>query len=481
MKRVSFSLTLAAIFTGALATIVFAQQMGSSGASTTLGQAEALLQDGKPQEAREVLAQIGQNDADYAAARCYDLLCLHALKDYRGVVSNFNSTVVASAAVSTEVRERLNFSQVDALYQLKQHEAVLPVAKSFIEGHPASARSAIVREYRMASLLEFGLKQTVHASQLKEEQKFQQKWASARSKLEEFLGLAQSYPATNYLNLEKRSLRDDIWTARLTLGQEREVLEEAKKGDPATLERASLLRVQLYQKLRPEDVDRNLQIMGDFLRQYPESKAVKRIQFDAAGLSYQRGKELILAADVADAGGDAAAAREKRNQARQHFETMRGLQAVTVEDEEAGIGAPDVRDLQEDLLCSYALEKNYNTVLSLASEMITGSELSELKWIMGKEYYGIVLANQDPPQTAQAIAIFDELLKLGFTGKPENDRLMATVARWRVTLALRQSDLEGARKVIRQVQDGPCAKNFKKEFLNDYAVYVSAANPTEAK
>jgi hypothetical protein len=480
MKRISFPLMLAAVLTGALATIVFAQQLGTTTSTAKLSQAESLLQQGKPQAARDVIATIDVLDANYALGRCFDLLCLHALKDYRGVVTNAGSVVVASANLTPVLRENLSFAHADALFQLKQHESVLPKLQAFCRDHPASSRVALVREYELASLFEFGMKQTGHASRLTDAAAYQAKWTAASSKLQEFLRLA-AQQGTNYAFLSKRSLNEDVWTARLTLGEEQAVMDEARKADAATLEKISFLRVKLYQRLQPEQVDRNLQLMGDFLRQFPDAQGAKRVRFDAAGLSFQRGKELILAADAADTTGDAATAREKRNLARQHFGTMRALQAVTVEDTEAGIGAPDIRDLQEDLLCSYALEKNYNTVLSLASDLIAGSAPGELKWIMGKEYYGIVLANQDPPQTAQAISIFDDLLKLGFTGKPEHDRLMITVARWRVTLALRQSDLAGARQVIRQVQDGPCANNMKKEFLLEYAVYVPSVDASGTK
>ena len=148
------------------------------------------------------------------------------------------------------------------------------------------------------------------------------------------------------------------------------------------------------------------------------------------------------------------------------------MQDELVPDKSLEIETSDILDRREDLLFSYALEKDFTTLTQLTSTMLANSTPGDLNWMTAKVHDGIVLANLDPPRSAEASVIFDDLLKLGFKGRPANDRILITAARWRVNVALKTGDLANARQVIQLVQNGVCVENMKAEFLKDHAAFV---------
>jgi hypothetical protein len=448
--------------------LLLAQQLIGTGTSVKLSDAVQLIDQKKYAEAKQLITAIAPGDAEYAAAQCYKLICLYELKDHVGYLTNYDAALVNSAPVSAALKEGINYRQAQVLFQCRRFDQLLAQANQFEAAYPNSTRRAAVAELGKATLFERGMKKTLEACQSQDPAVFQKRWQEGKANLEAFVAATRN--ASAYVTLTNRSLREEVWRARLTLGEEQAVLAET--ADATDRERVLFLRVQLFAKLQPEKPEQNLQRMKDYLREFPNAKQARRVQFDAASLSYQLGKQLMQAAAEAEVAGDLKGGQSKRTQARRHFETLRAAQAVAIEDRSNGIAATDVRDLHEDTLCSYALDQDYATVSERASVLVANASPGQIEWLMGKEYQAIVQLHQDPAAAERVAAQFDELLKLGFNGQTENDRLMLTAAQWRATLALRASDLAAVRRVIEQVRQGPCVKNFKEQFLNEYARYI---------
>ena len=472
MKRNSILWISVVLVLGSIATYVLAQQVSSSGATGRLGDAVALINDGKPQPARDVIATIPQSDPGYAAAQCYDALCLYQMTNRFGFYNAMKSPVVKQAVIAPELRRDLDFKNIDVLFYFRKFDEALPCIESFQRANPGAAQMGAVAEYRLASLFELGMKRTQEACLNTDTNKFNQRWAVGRSNLESFLAAAATFPGTNYTVIPKHVLKEDVWVARLTLGDENATLAEVQTQDVASREKVALLRTRLYQRLQLEKTDQNIQMLGDFLKAFPDSKQRKRVEFDIAGLSFHRGKELAAEADAAERAGDAKTANEKRATARGCFATQRTLQGAVAVDKDLGIEASDVLDAREDLLFGYALEKDFTTLTQLTATILANSTPGDLNWMMAKVHDGIVLANRTPPKPAEANIIFDDLLKLGFNGRPDHDRILITAARWRVNLAVKASDLTDARRVIQVVHDGVCVANMKADFLKDHAIYA---------
>ena len=99
MKRNLLGWLLVVLVSGAIATYVLAQPVASTGTTGKIADAVTLLNDGKPQQAQELLATIAPGEPDYPAAQCYRLLCLHALKDYAGFLTNAESAANSLSAL----------------------------------------------------------------------------------------------------------------------------------------------------------------------------------------------------------------------------------------------------------------------------------------------------------------------------------------------------------------------------------------------
>src|SRR5207249_1484767 len=115
----------------------------------TLDDAIALLNGGQPEQAKQLIATIGQDQPDYGAAQCYNALCLYALGDYRGFLKQLDSAAVKQATIGADVREDLAFKQIDALFRYRRFEDLLPRLRAFQQAYPTSPRIRPLKEYWM--------------------------------------------------------------------------------------------------------------------------------------------------------------------------------------------------------------------------------------------------------------------------------------------------------------------------------------------
>lgn len=458
---------------------VWAQSKPVAGTADKLNPAIALLNQGKPSEAREVIAKIDKTDASYGAAKCYDALCLYQLDDKRKFLKAVESPDVQSAKVAPALREDLEFKQIDALFYYRRFDELLTNAQSFQKGHGHSARLPTVAEYQLATLFEHGMKKSYESCLLTSTNGADQHWNDGRGNLQNFLSLAASFSRTNYQVLTNRTLKEEIWLARLTLGQEAAVLKEIPAENSADRERVGLLGIKLYRQLQPKAADDNLRRMKNFITDFPDSQSRKRVEFDMADISFSKGEALSRAADAAEARQSAGAAA-MRDQAHVYFNYTLTLRDKLVTDAAAGIEDADVFDRQDDLLHSYYLEKNCNQMRVCASTLIQGAAPGSLTWMMGKIYRGIAWEAQTPSDLKQAAAEFDDVLALNFNGRADHDHQILVAAKWRIYLARKDGDDAKAAQIAEWVKASNCTKNQKTAFLKYYADSL-AAQATHAK
>lgn len=474
MKRnLFFALTLVGSL-AAVATYVLAQQTAPATKAGKLNEAIGLLNEGKPKEARGVITNIPPSDPEFGASKFYDTLALSEAGDRLGLLNNMVVLKTNKAVVPVRLKEELAIRQLDALFHYRKFDELLTNAAVFKQEFANSAQTSVVIEHQLAALFERGMKKTTEACSSKDPNVFNQRWAEGKANLEQFLALAASFNGANYTAIKKHTLSEDIRTARLTLGDEKAVLEEVPIADKREREKVGLLRVNLYKKLQPENVDRNLELMKDFITQFPESKSRKRVEFDMANISFPSGKQMRMEAEALEQAGDANGAAARRQLAGKYFELQRNLENQKA-DGAAGVDATDVFDLRGDLLYGYFLEKNFDQLSKLTASQLAEAKRGDALWVMAKVYDGIALQSQSPANTKAATAIFDDVLALEFTNKPERDYYLILAARWRSNIANAAGDKARAQEIVQWVQAGKCAKELKNGFLSEYG---TAAAPT---
>ena len=323
-------------------------------------------------------------------------------------------------------------------------------------------------EYQLAALFERGMKKTYEAVQTRDTNRFNARWTEGRANLEEFLSLASSLPATSYSLFPKRKLKEDLWVARMTLGGGEAALEQIPMEETAAREKFSLLRAQLFPKIQPERADENLQRLADFLQQFPESKSRARVEYDMVRVGFRAGERLCKEALAAEQAGEAQTAAEKRAAAHSYFALARSGQSRAVPDKEARVEASDIRDLREDMLRSFYLERDYASLATQAASQVETATPGDHDWVLGKVFHGIALSSQRPPKLSEAAAVLDEALALGFKSDSEHDYALMAAAKWRSYVALTSGDKAKAAEIVEWVQAGNCAKHLKTDFLKVY-------------
>jgi hypothetical protein len=452
---------------------VFAQQTAPLSASK-IRQAVTLYQGGQLQTAKTLLAEVDPKDPDYGLARCYNALCMYDLKDYRGYIKEMDNPIVEKAVVSGPVRSELEYRRIGALFYFRRFDDILSRAQSFQNLSTNSVQIQAVNEYRLATLFERGMKKAQEASWSKDPEKVQVRWTEAQTNLNDFLTRASAIMATNsaYRALTNRSLGQEIWAARITLGDEKKVEDKVVAQDAAVRERFGLMRIRLYQKLRENDIDDNLQIIGDFLNEFPASVSRQEVEFAKASYSFKRVEREYTKAETAERAGDKALAVQLRNSVKRDMETFRSLQPQAVVDKASGIEMTDILEMRSDLLHSYLLEKDFVQVISQADKFISESRPGDQCWVLAMAHKGIAFLSMPKPQFDDAAAALDRVIACGFKDEPHNDYYVILAAKWRIQLAKLQSDGIKAIALFRWVEQSNCRKNLRQEFLNSYKDFV---------
>ncbi len=470
MKRNAFFGLALIMACGGLVAYVLAQQAAPAHPESKLSLAETLIQAGQPEAARELLATIPANDPEYAAGKHYDALALATTQDRLGFLNAMEKLPALPANVSPAVALELTVRHIEALSFYRKFEELLPKALTFQEQHADAPDAAAVREHLLAGLFERGLKKTFEAGKLKDE-KFQQRWTEGRANLEQFLALAAAFPVTNYTVLPKRNLRDDLWRARVILGDEATALAEITAQNAAEREKFSLLRVLLYPKIQPNYADLNLHRMSNFLAQFPESRSRVKVEFEMANVALLEGERLVSKARLTP---DAKTAAVPRAAAVTYLELAQGLFPRVVEDKEAGIGATELREARVRMLRVFYAQDDWASLSERAAQLLADAP-EEKEWLVIKLYAAAGLARER--KLTEAASAFDEVLAIGFRGTPSYDGLLISAARWRIRVARQSGDDAAARRVVEQVRNADCYGSIKRTFLEKFGSITAQAAP----
>ena len=93
--------------------------------SSKLNDAVALIHNGNPQKAVELLATINAADPEYSPAQYYNALALYEGKDVLHFMQAMAALPTNDVPVTAELREDLCFKQIDALFQYHKFDTLI--------------------------------------------------------------------------------------------------------------------------------------------------------------------------------------------------------------------------------------------------------------------------------------------------------------------------------------------------------------------
>lgn len=167
----------------AIASVVYALAESPRLGGGKLAQADALITAENLQQATNVLATIKPTDPEFLASGFYKALAFQKLGDYHRFLEMMSALSTNRAYVPTDLKEYLAFKQIEALYQFRRFEELLPKTRAFPQGYPASTHLPAVAEYQMAVLFERGYKNAYDTRNLKNEQQLNRRWSEAATNL----------------------------------------------------------------------------------------------------------------------------------------------------------------------------------------------------------------------------------------------------------------------------------------------------------
>jgi hypothetical protein len=388
-----------------------------------------------------------------AAKKCQDALKLHGAKDYPGLMKALRKVDIQAAAVPPQMREDLAWARLDGLLFFRKFEEILPAIEAFRIEYPTSAHMGAVTEAEMAARFERGLKMTLEAVRFKNASSADRR-AKGVADLGRFLSLAASHPGSDYTVLPKQNLRQNLWTARIILGEEQAA--SAEISDVALREEFRLQCALLLPKTQPDRADENLQRMKNFLADYPDSPARPRVEFDMATVALNEGIRLVRNTKMP-------------GEAPPYFELAREVFGRVTEDKEAGISPADVAESWDGILRSYYWERDANwqndeaKLMAWTERMISMSKPGDSSWRQAKLYQGDLLLHQR--KYDEAATVLDELVALGFKGNPSHDGRTSFAVTWRIAVATRIGDEEKAEQLRQWVRESNCVDSIRRDWV----------------
>ncbi len=426
-----------------------------------LNQGITLLKQGRIGEARAVLTNLPASSPVRGQAKAYLALSRYAEGDHKKFLSSAKSPEVMAAVLPEEVREDLDYKQIDSLMFFRKFDEVLPKAEQFARQHANSPRAESVVEYQLASFYERGMKKLAEAAQLKSRDDTEGsafRLREGEDNLGQFLKLAADRERENYQTLTDRDFQGEVVQTMTALGGE---AEASKLVAPADREKSALVLVRLHKKI-DTDANANLRRMTNFLNDFPDSKFRSRILLDMADVSLNEAQRLAFK-------------EGRRDEAAPHLEMAHRLFSGVVEDKEAGVLIADVQEAQEKMLMVYCQERDYASLSSWAAQLTTNAPVGSRMWLAAKLYdaYGLVYQKR----LTEAATELEEILATGFKGIPTSDGLLFSAAQWRIQVAKRTKDEATVRRIAKEVQDSGCYDSLKRKFASDYKKFFAQPEP----
>jgi tetratricopeptide (TPR) repeat protein len=461
MKRTAWLLIPVIFAIGALTTYLFAQAPQSAPGGK-VADALALLKDGQPQQAKELVATIPEGDPEYPAAQCCKALCLYELKDNLGFLNVMKSPVIPQAEIAPAIREDLDYKHIDALFQYRQFEELLPKTDDFAARHTGSEKLPTVTEYQSAALYERGMKKLTESGFLRSRGDLagaEKRLKEGQENLGHFLKLSAGRPGDGYQTLTNRNAQAELVKALTALGGEQEVL---KMAGLAEREATALAILQLCIKTKPEAVDDNLLRMTNFLHEFPKNRYASRVRYEMALAAKEEGWRLHF---MFQSAGAATCLDKAHSMLRE-----------VVTDNLAGVSDADVMEATKGIMQVYYAKRDWANLSNWVAQHITNLPKGGKEWLAFKLYDAAGLACQR--KTDEASKELDELLETGFKGNPSYDGLLVSAAKWRVRIANWTGDEATIKKVVALVESSDCPGSLKRAFAKDCKEIVSQHSKT---
>lgn len=462
MKRKVWLLIPVLFAIGALTTFLFAQTSGNS--TDKLETSVALLQVGKVQEARAMLATISSNDVAYPMARGLDALCLYQ-QDRRQFMEAMRAPDMQAVDLPQDLRDELDYHQIDALFFFRRFEEVLPKLDEFAARHTNSAKLPAVTEYQSAALYERGMKKLTESGFLRSRGDVagaEKRLNEGQANLGQFLRLTAGGQADGYRTLTNRNAQTELVKAMTALGGEQEVL---KMAGPAEREETALAILQLCIRTKPEAVDENLRRMTNFLNEFPHNKRAPRVRYEMAGAVLERGWRIHFFDSK----------NFKRGAATPYFEKAQEMFSGVVADKEAGVSDADVMEARKEIMHIYYAKQDWSNLSNWVALNITNVPAGGKDWLGFKLYNAAGLACQR--KSVEAAIELEEMLATGFKGNPSYDGPLVSAAKWRIRVAKQMGDTATIQRMAELVEKSDCYGSLKRTFAKDFHEIVASPNP----
>lgn len=376
MKRAAWLLVPVLFAIGALTTFLFAQ----TPQNTTTGKvadALALLKDGQPQQAQELVATIPEGDPDYSVGQCCKALSLYELKDTLGFLNAMKAPAIQQAVLAPAMREDMDYKHIGALFQYRQFEELLPKTDNFAARHTDSEKLPAVTEYQSAALYERGMKKLTESGFLRSRGDLvgaEKRLKEGQANLGQFLKLSADRQGDGYQTLTNRNAQAELVKAMTALGGEEEVL---KMAGPQEREETVLAILQLCIKTKPEAVDENLRRMTNFLNEFPNNRRAPRVRYEMANATLERGWRIHFF-DYKN---------YERGTATPYFDKAQELFSGVVADNEAGVSEADVMESRKHIMSIYYAKQDWSALSNWVAQNLTSLPAGEKDWLAFKLYY----------------------------------------------------------------------------------------------
>lgn len=444
----------------AVCLIAVAKPSSAPNDNDKLNQSIALFKQGKYAEAHAALTNLPANSPVHGQAKAYDALCRYAQGDQKKFLSTLESPEIQTVALPDDVREDLDFKQIDALMYYRKFEEALAKAEKFTRQHANSPRVGAMAEYQLAGLYEKGMKkmaESVQSRTLGDVAEADRRLHEGQDNLGQFLKLTANGQMDSYQSLTDRDLSAEVVKTMAALGGE----DEAVKMVPTAKREDMALSLVLLHKKIDSDADATIGRMTNFLGQFPKSKHNKRLMYEMANVAVEEGYRLTWKA--------------KQGKAVRYLDMARDLFSGMTADKEAGISDYDVMESKIGAMRVFYAKQDYAGLSNWVAQIITNLPSGDKQWLSIKLYDAAGLACQN--KAAESAKELDELLAIGFKGNPSYDGPLVSAAEWRIRVAKMTGDEVTVQRIVQLVQNSNCYDSLKRTFATDYKQLATSTDP----
>lgn len=438
------------------------------------------FQGGRFSEAHDILSTVETTHPQYLEAKFFDLQALFESghKHFRRQIELQKRNGVFDG-FSPERRENLDFEYALSAYRQHAYTSANDSAQDFLTTYPQTTNKPQAREIILLSRFEMGRKNLWEAKSLKAPEQAELKakeWNEAIDDLEWFLTERASLAliTTGPLELvDAAGMQEKVWLARMFTGEEEALLEELPQLSSGEQERFRLLRAKARFDYLPTERPKNFEVLMEFIETHPQSEQLSQMKLLAAITAFREGAALAEQSDAAVQERDFDVASEAKDGSNHYLERYQSLCNGGLLNAHADLHRSDIEDLQEDLLKSHHLMREYQEQVTRAREFATLHPSGSRAWAVAKLYEGIGLAHLGSESDEAAAAALDAILEGNVEDKKVSEHIPTIAAHWRILLAAREGDFQKVRELARLIRDSMPDGPKRTETLSRLEHYLS--------